>query len=98
MKFLTLFICFTAKIVHATNSCCQNLYFTSNVRQIPHGIIGPWNSFINASVVLVNSMVGNHSLQRIDGKWYLDHYGQNNHSQWAETNSSAECPENIPSK
>ena len=98
MKFFTLFILFTIKIVYATNTCCQNLYFTSNDREIPHGIIGPWNSFINESVVLVNSMVGNHSLQRKDGKWSLDHYRQNNQSQWAETDSSAECPEKIPSK
>ena len=106
MKLVTLFIHFFREILLTlaiSKLCCQDLYFTSNY-ELPRGILGPWNSKINKTHTNVISMVKNHSLQRLDEIWVLDHYKQNGTNgtittHWlAEAKSTEFCPENIPSK
>ena len=71
-------------IIHLTKAdedeavCCQDLFLTINdIIAAPIGIVGPWSSTTRNTTMNVSddfhSMVGDHSLKRIEGnRWRLD--------------------------
>ena len=70
-------------IIHLTKAdeepvCCQDLFLTiTDIITAPMGIVGPWSTITRNNTMNVSdgfhSIVGNHSLKRINGnRWRLD--------------------------